>query len=90
MPSTEQADGTGTMVSPCEPSVRVLTDEIATPAASATKWLNRAVSSMPAWPSTRCLGKPVASWVSAVISSSGLDTTMTTASGACWTTFSAT
>ena len=45
---------------------------------------------MPAWPMTRFFGKPVASWVSAVISSSGLETTMTTASGACLATFSAT
>ena len=36
---------------------------------------------MPAWPSTRFFGNPVASWASAVISSSGLETTMTTAFG---------
>ncbi len=45
---------------------------------------------MPAWPSTWFFGKPVASWVSAVISSSGFDTTMTTAFGAFLATFSAT
>ena len=67
-----------------------VTEETGTASVSATKWVNRAVSSMPAWPRTRFLGKPVASCVSAVISSSGLDTTMTTASGACRATFSAT
>jgi hypothetical protein len=45
---------------------------------------------MPAWPSTRYGGKPVTLAASAVISSSGLDTTMSTASGAYLTTFSAT
>ena len=45
---------------------------------------------MPAWPITRFFGKPVASWASAVISSSGLDTTMTTASGEVRAMFSAT
>ena len=45
---------------------------------------------MPAWPSTRFFGNWVASWASAVISSSGLETTMTTAFGAYLATFSAT
>ncbi len=45
---------------------------------------------MPAWPRTRVAGKPVTLAASAVISSSGLDTTISTASGACLTTFSAT
>ena len=45
---------------------------------------------MPAWPMTRFLGNCVASWASAVISSSGLETTMTTASGEVDATFSAT
>ena len=57
---------------------------------SATLLVNRAVSSMPACPSTRLLGNPLASWASAVISSSGFDTTMMTASGECLATFSAT
>ena len=48
------------------------------------------MSSIPAWPSTRFFGKPLASWVSAVISSRGLETTMITASGECWATCSAT
>ena len=52
--------------------------------------MNRAVSSTPAWPSTRFFGNPVAIWASAVISSSGLETTMTTAFGAYLATFSAT
>ena len=45
---------------------------------------------MPAWPSTRSFGNPLANWVSAVISSRGFETTMMTAFGACLATFSAT
>ena len=90
MPSTVQAEGTGTIVSPCEPRVSVLTEPTGTPSFSATKKEKRAVSSMPAWPSTRPGGKPETFAASAVISSSGLDTTMITASGACFATFSTT
>ena len=68
----------------------VVTEPTGTPAASATKLVNRAVSSIPAWPMTRAFGNPVAIAASAVISSSGLDTTMTTASGECFATCSAT
>ena len=69
------------MVSPCEPSVSVRTEPTGTPSSSATKWLKRAVSSMPACPITRLLGSPETAEASAVISSSGFDTTMSTASG---------
>jgi hypothetical protein len=48
------------------------------------------VSSTPAWPSTRLAGKPDTLAARAVISSSGLETTMITASGACLATFSVT
>ena len=78
------------MVSPCEPSVSVRTALTGTRSRSATQWLNLAVSSMPAWPITRCAPNPVTLAASAVISSSGLETMMRTASGACLTTFSAT
>ena len=37
LPSTVQADGTGTMVSPCEPRVSVLTEPTGTFSRSATK-----------------------------------------------------
>jgi hypothetical protein len=37
LPSTEQADGTGTIVSPCEPRVSVRTEATGTPSRSATK-----------------------------------------------------
>jgi hypothetical protein len=87
---TVHALGTGTIVSPCDPSVSVRTAPTGTASFSATKYENRAVSSMPAWPSTRLCGKPVASCASVVISSSGLDTTTTTALGAYLATFSAT
>ena len=85
-----QRDGTGTIVSPCDPSVRVRTVPTSTASASATKYVKRAVSSIPAWPRTRCFGNPDASWVSAVISSRGLDTTMMTAPGEWIARFSAT
>ena len=85
-----QREGTGTIVSPCEPRVSVFTDATGTPSSSATLLVKRAVSSMPAWPMTRFFGKPVASWASAVISSSGLETTMITASGEVRAMFSAT
>ena len=45
---------------------------------------------MPAWPITRWCGKPDTLAASAVISSSGLDTTISTASGAYLATFSTT
>ena len=90
LPSTEHADGTGTIVSPCEPRVSVFTEPTGTPSVVATLLVNRAVSSTPAWPNTRFFGKPEASCASAVISSSGLDTTMITAFGEYSATFSAT
>ena len=43
------------MVSPCEPRVSVLTLFTGTASVSATKLVNRAVSSTPAWPKTRLL-----------------------------------
>src|SRR6266498_387887 len=81
LPSTLTRLGTGTMVSPWEPSVIASTLAGLVSSSSATKCLKRAVSSMPAWPITRSLGNPDTSAASAVISSSGLDTTMMTASG---------
>jgi hypothetical protein len=45
-------------VAPCDPSVSVRTDPTRTPSSSATRWVKRAVSSMPAGPSTLFLGKP--------------------------------
>ena len=74
-------------MSPCEPRVSVFTERTGTPSSSATKWVNRAVSSTPAWPSTRLRGNPVASCARAVISSSGFDTTTTTAFGAYFARF---
>jgi hypothetical protein len=68
----------------------VRTEPTGTDSSSATKFENRAVSSIPAWPITRDFGKPLASEASAVISSSGLETTMITASGEAATTFSVT
>ncbi len=76
------------MVSPCDPRVRVRTDFTGTPSSTATKLVKRAVSSMPAWPMTRFRGKPRTFAASAVISSSGLETTTTTASGEDFAMFS--
>ena len=48
LPSTKHADGTGTIVSPCEPSVSVCTEPTGTPSVVATLLVKRAVSSTPA------------------------------------------
>ena len=69
------------MVSPWDPRVMASTLAGDVSRRSATKCLKRAVSSMPAWPITRRLGKPDTSAHRAVISSRGLETTMITASG---------
>ena len=50
----------------------------------------RATSRQPAWPSTRCVGKPEAFHAVYTIASSGFERTMITESGACFATFSAT
>ncbi len=57
------------------------TSWVGTSSRSATKCRNRAESSIPAWPMTRDLGSSEATAARAVISSSGLDTTMSTVSG---------
>jgi len=90
LPSTEHADGTGTIVSPCEPRVRVCTLATGTANRVATKCEKRAVSSMPACPITRDRGNPETFAASAVISSRGLDTTTSTASGDVLAMFSVT
>ena len=87
LPSTFTCDGTGTIVSPCDPRVTASTCDGLVPRRSATKCLKRAVSSMPAWPITLRFGKPETWAHRAVISSSGLDTTMITASGEPATSF---
>ena len=50
----------------------------------------RATSRQPAWPSTRCAGKPDAFHAVYTIASSGFDSTMMIEFGACCATFSAT
>ena len=52
--------------------------------------MKRAVSNIPACPITRFFGNPVAICAKAVISSSGLETTIITAFGECFAIFSAT
>ena len=89
-PFTVHRDGTGTIVSPCEPRVKVSTVATGTFNFSATKLVKRAVSNIPAWPMTLWYGNLVAICVSAVISSSGFETTIITAFGECLAIFSAT
>src|SRR3989304_3803598 len=55
-PSTLESPGTGTIVSPCEPSVSASTRDGGVPVFQAMKARKRAVSSMPAMPTTRSGG----------------------------------
>ena len=90
MPPTDEQLGSGTIVSPCPPSSIARTSSTLTPSSRAMNARNRAVSSTPAWPSTRRGGKPVACNARCTIASSGLLTTMTIASGLVPLTCSAT
>jgi len=70
------------MESPWPPRTSASTSRTETPSSMAMKARKRAESSTPAIPTTRSGGKPVRSQVSHVITSRGLVTQMTTASGA--------
>jgi len=59
IPATEQRRVTGTMSSPWPPSTSACTSAMETFSSSATKSRKREVSSTPAIPTTRSLGKPV-------------------------------
>ena len=73
--------GSGTIVSPCEPSVIASTSGGATSASPARKNRSRAESRPPAMPSTRSAGNPDTRHARCVISSSGLVTTIRIANG---------
>ena len=90
MPPTVVAETTGTIWSPCPPSTIAVTSFTDMPVSQAMKAEKRAVSRMPAIPSTRSFGQPetfIATWH---IASSGFETTMTIASGLAPTTCSVT
>ena len=80
---------TGTISSPWRPRTAASTSATGTAASPARASRNRALSRVPAMPSTRSRGNPVTRSVSAVISSRGLETTITTAAGAAVRTASA-
>ena len=84
------AETTGSMSSPWRPRTVASTSATGTPASCASASRNRALSRVPAMPSTRSRGNPVTRSVSAVISSRGLVTTTATAAGAAVRTASAT
>ena len=86
MPFTVAWRGSGTIDSPCEPSVIASTAEGAADSSSAMKYLSRALSSTPAMPITRSLGNPDSWDARNVISSRGLVTTIRIASAECSTT----
>ena len=69
------------MVSPWPPSTKATTSEAETFSACATKVRKRAVSRMPAIPTTRCLGKPLTRCATWHMASSGLVTTIRMQSG---------
>jgi hypothetical protein len=81
MPLTVQYCGIGTIESPCAPSTMVFTSITELCVACAMNQENRALSSTPAMPITRCDGKPVLTRARCTIESSGLVTTITKASG---------
>ncbi len=81
MPPTEQQLASGTIVSPWPPISIAETSSTLTPSSIARNVRKRAVSSTPACPNTRCGGKPVTCQARCTMASSGLLTTMTTASG---------
>ena len=69
-------------MSPWPPSTKLFTSFTDVPNSSARKWLNRALSSTPAMPTTLCVGRPENSRSAQTIASSGLVMQMTKASGA--------
>ena len=81
MPPTQVQLSSGTIVSPCPPSSMAETSSTLTPTSMAMNVRKRAASSTPAWPITRCGGKPVTCHARWTIASNGLLTTMTIASG---------
>ena len=80
-PPTDVAETTGTIWSPWPPSTIAVTSFAEAPVSQAMKALKRAVSRMPAMPSTRSRGQPETFLATWHIASSGLETIMRIASG---------
>ena len=80
-PPTDVAETTGTIWSPCPPSTIAVTSLAEAPVSHAMNVLKRAVSRMPAMPSTRSRGQPETFLATWHIASSGLDTIIRIASG---------
>ena len=85
-PPTRVALTSGTIWSPWPPSTSVWTSFRDDPVSQATKVEKRAVSRIPAIPSTRSRGQPETFFATWHIASSGFETTTSTASGDCATT----
>jgi hypothetical protein len=80
-PPTLVAETTGTIWSPCPPSTIAVTSFTETSSSCAIKTEKRAVSRIPAMPTTRCLRKRDADFATWHIASSGFDTMTRTAFG---------
>ena len=84
-PPTVVAETTGTIWSPWPPSTIVCTSLIDAPVSQAMNARNRALSRMPAMPTTRSRGSLETALATWHIASSGLETTTTVALGECFT-----
>ena len=80
-PPTVVAETTGTIWSPWPPSTIAWTSFTDEPVSQAMNAENRAVSRIPAMPTTRSFGNPETAWATWHIASRGLETTTTTLFG---------
>ena len=80
-PPTVVADTTGTIWSPCPPSTIAVTSFTDRPVSQAINAAKRAVSRIPAMPTTRSFGKPETAFATWHIASSGFETTTRIAFG---------
>jgi hypothetical protein len=81
IPATAVADTTGTIWSPWPPSTIAVTSLTETSSSCAMKAEKRAVSRIPAMPTTRCFGNREVESATWHMASSGFETTTTTACG---------
>jgi hypothetical protein len=81
IPPTAVAETTGTIWSPWPPSTIAVTSFVEAPVSHAMNVRNRAVSRIPAIPTTRSRGHPETFFATWHMASSGLETTTTIASG---------
>ena len=85
MPPTFVAETTGTIWSPWPPRTTAVTSLTDTSSSCAMNVEKRAVSRMPAMPTTRCFLKRDVAFATWHIASSGFETTTMIASGECFT-----